>query len=417
MFHGYATKDLAAVNRNTSSGVFWLFLLGILAFSGFWSTRFAVADSLYRQNTFESLNRAAALVPGNAAYLALLAEHKEGLGFDPEPLLTAASALSPEDSRYWIRLGFRAESENRHDQAEQYLLRAAAVDRKFDPRWALMNFYFRRARAPEFWRWTERALEFSYGDRTPLFRLAWEASQDPAEIRRHIPDNKGILTDYLGYLINYGHFEASVPLARQLAGLMTPGENTSLLLSWWDQALTRDSPSALAVWNSLCDRRVLPFSSLQPAEGKIVTDGGFSEISLQRGYAWHLSRTEGATAEPDPVAQQLSVRLSGNEPENVVLAEQFVPLAPGSQYRIAWDSLSPRPDSLPGLSWTVTSGAASLGRSPALTPGSAWKSEQFTFASGTNTFARLSLTYQRPLGSTLAEGTFAVRKITGTLVK
>ncbi len=259
MLYVYATKDNKRVRKFTLSAVFWFVALAVLAFAGFWSVRFAVADSLYRQNTLDSLNRAVALVPGNAAYHALLAEHREGLGFDPAPQLIAASALSPQDSRYWIRLGFRAESENQQNKAEKYLLHAAAVDRKFDPRWALMNFYFRRGRLPEFWPWTERAFELSYGDLTPLFRLTWEATRDPSEIRRHLPENKGILTDYLGYLINNRHFEASVPLARQLAGLMTPGENTDLLLSWWNQALTADNASAFSVWNTLCDRKVLPF--------------------------------------------------------------------------------------------------------------------------------------------------------------
>ncbi len=124
------------------------------------------------------------------------------------------------------------------------------------------------------------------------------------------------------------------------------------------------------------------------------------------------------------MAQQLVVRLTGKEPENLILAEQWIPLLPDSQYRIAWDERSPGAGSLPGLNWVVTSSLTSngaaptvLGHSPALTPGTEWKSGQFTFETGSNQFAKLSLTYQRPLGSTRAEGTLSVRRITGTRIK
>ena len=43
---------------------------------------------------------------------------------------------------------------------------AARVDRTFDPRWTLANYYFRRQNWDEFWKWMRAAAEMSYGDRS-----------------------------------------------------------------------------------------------------------------------------------------------------------------------------------------------------------------------------------------------------------
>jgi len=61
--------------------------------------------------------------------------------------------------------------EGRLQEAERCLLEAARRSRKYEPRWALTNFYFRRGRAEEFRRWAGEAVKISYGDLTPLFDL------------------------------------------------------------------------------------------------------------------------------------------------------------------------------------------------------------------------------------------------------
>src|SRR5262245_6924000 len=94
------------------------------------------------------------------------------LGRVPEgvPLRTAVEQ-NPRFSGGWIRLGLESERAEKMEQAEEELLRAARIDRRFLPAWTLANFYFRRDNRSEFWKWAHRAAALTYDDYRPLLRL------------------------------------------------------------------------------------------------------------------------------------------------------------------------------------------------------------------------------------------------------
>ena len=377
-------------------------------FASYWSLRFAAADYFYRENTLEALRRSVELAPGNAAYWSLLAEQAESAGLNPDADLLRASALSPLDARYLIRLGFRSEVEHNFPQAEKYLLQAADADHQFDPRWALMSFYFRRGNIPEFWRWTDRAFELSYGDRSAMFKLVWNVGADPETIRAHIPHTPDIQFAYLGYLVFNKHLEASIPIAEEVAAGSTD-RDTDVLLNWWDNIFTLDPSAALVVWNQLCQRRLLPYPPLDPSTGKIVTNGDFTHATVQRGSDWRLSSLDSLSVRIDPFAHELTVRFDGKEPEDLVIAEQWMPVDLGLRYRIRSGS-SPTSGHVPGVFWTV-SGA----HDQALAHSENTDSVEFDPAQ--NLYVRLSLCYKRPLGSTRAEGTLTIRNVSGEVIR
>src|SRR6185436_13023162 len=105
------------------------------------------------------------------------------------------------DAFGWMRLGLRAENERNYAEAERCLAEAARVDNQFDPRWTLMNYYFRRGDLTRFWEWTRKALEMSYGDRRAIWRLCWRVTQEPDEIRRVLPPGAGMLADFVRFLL------------------------------------------------------------------------------------------------------------------------------------------------------------------------------------------------------------------------
>jgi hypothetical protein len=131
-------------------------LLGItvLTLTGYWAIRLAIADQLFRANSLKTLAKATQLNPINSQYFLLLAEYQEQAGVDPEPALAAASQLNPLDSSIWIHRGLSAEFAGDFARAEKFLLEAARVDKLFDPRVTLANYYFRRNNPEQFWRWT-----------------------------------------------------------------------------------------------------------------------------------------------------------------------------------------------------------------------------------------------------------------------
>src|SRR5215471_4555346 len=122
-----------------------------LAIGGYFSARLAWADWRFRANTYASVRRAVELDPGNARYHAWLAEFEEYEGRDPAAELAIAASLNPNDSSIWIRLGLRAESQRDFAQAEQFLVKAAGIDKLYAPRWALANYYARRGDAEQMW--------------------------------------------------------------------------------------------------------------------------------------------------------------------------------------------------------------------------------------------------------------------------
>ena len=102
------------------------------------------------------------------------------------------------------------------------MLDAARVDRQFEPRWTLANFYFRRERPDEFWKWMRAALEVSYGDRRLAFDLCWRMTQDADEVlTQAIPDQHDVLAAYLYYVMDQ-HHEAVGAVALKLAALQNP---------------------------------------------------------------------------------------------------------------------------------------------------------------------------------------------------
>ena len=123
-----------------------------------------MADYLYRSGQVE---KALAWAPGNSEYWMAAA----GLRDDPREALRRAVELNPYEARGWVRLGLAEEMEGNLAEAERCLLEAARRSLKFEPRWALTNFYFRRGRTEEFRMWAGEAARMSYGDPAPLFDL------------------------------------------------------------------------------------------------------------------------------------------------------------------------------------------------------------------------------------------------------
>jgi hypothetical protein len=288
-----------------------LALLPALAF-GIWSSaRLARADADFRLNTPESLARAVQLEPDDAAQHQLLAEHLESEGLDPLPNREAAARLSPRESRYQIDLGILAEFRADNAAAEKHYLQAASVDRMFAPRQALAGFYFRRHDAPRFWRWAKEALAMAHDDVSPVFRICLLMSDDPESVRRILPATNYMRSQYLQFLLADGHADAAPPIAHDLAEHAGPDE-TGTLLDYWYFAISHDPRSALDVWNILCRRGQLPFSPLNPAEGVIVTNGDFRAPPTERGFDWHLSRSDGVSITNAPNGSGLGVELTGD---------------------------------------------------------------------------------------------------------
>jgi hypothetical protein len=398
-----------------------LTLCGLLALA-WYSVLLARADISSRENTPAALRTAVRLVPANAAFHALLAEHLEATGENPDEELEIATSLSPYESRYWIRRGFRAEVERKYQDSERYLLEAYRVDRGFDPRWALMNYYFRSARPPEFWKSTREALDMSYGDLAPIFRLCLAASDDPSTTQRILPLRREILFAFFVYLIEHDRAEAAAVLAAELASGAQPSE-VPVLLDYSGRQMGHNDASSLTVWNALCRRRLLPFVELAPDQGKIVTNSDFAAAPLQKGFDWKYGTEPGVAVGPMDAAQGVSIEVTGKQADSIRLLEQEIPLTPGKQYVIHYEYrlIGNAGDS--GVHWGIQgpkpddpAGKDSLAISSVLSARD-WDNGQMMFSAGQHDSASLVLEYRRALGTIRWKGTVQIRRVTSELAR
>lgn len=391
--------------------IFVIPVISVLLFACGWVVRRAFADHLFFSGNVESVREAARLAPGRSLYRIGLAELLNQAGEDSRPWLRAAAALKPNDASILIRLGLREEMENQFEQAEHYLLRAASVSKKYAPRWTLANFYFRRGRPDEFWRWSREAFLMSYGDRTPLLQLCWSMSPDADTIlQRSIPDRRPVRMDFASFLIARQQYSAAEPLLTELAASAREHE-TSHFLRLADRLLALwRFPAALAVWNSLCRQELVRYSALAPESGSVLTNGSFAEPTIAHGFDWRITSAPGVFVAQMPAPAGWSISLSGDQPEQCEILSQYLPLEAGRDYRLKYRYRSTpapmafdNPDT--GIRWRVygAGGSVVAQSDPLARDGGGEESFDFTMpAPGSG--ARLVLAYNRASGSTRTEG-------------
>ena len=379
-------------------------IVTVLALASYWTIRQAVADQLFRANSLQAAVRSTQLDPNNARYFTSLAEHQEAEEIDPKPALAAASRLNPLDSSVWIRRGLRAEFEGDFARAENFLLEAARVDKLFDPRATLANYYFRRNNPEQFWRWMRAALAIHYGDLTSLFRLCWRVSDDPEIIRsRALPQGREVLRGYLRFLLDEDRLDAAEPIARELASAAA-ADDAAVLLDFIDRCLAPPAraSSAVTAWNSLCARNIVPFSSI--ASDHLVTNDDFRVAPTARGFDWRVPQGPDISAQPIS-PRGLRIDLSGKQPEQCELLAQLVPLPPGKTCRLRFNYQTSGFPAESGLRWSILSAT-----SPFLSSDD-WQQRELTFSTEHSTLARLSLAYSRVAGTSRLEGSITLRDI------
>jgi len=355
-----------------------------LLVAAWFSIHLARADFEFRLRAPDGVARALALEPGNTEYLAFRALQVEYDGGDARPLLARAAELNPLSSAPRIRLGLDAEQRGDFSTAEKWLLEAARIDRQFEPRWTLANFYFRRENRGEFWKWMRAALEISYGDRRPAFDLCWQVSSDADEIlSRVIPSRREVLAAYLGWLLETHRPQAAAPVALKLAAAGNAADRPLLLAS--DDALLEadDVASSLALWKLL---------GLAAPDG--VYRGNFEAPAVGAGFDWRWQEIPGVVhREIDQPRTMHRISLSGRQPESCELLRQMVAVKTGARYRLSWDAGTARMESPTGIEWRIADQRAAVGNGHA--------EVDFTAPSD---LVILKLVYQRPSGQVRAEG-------------
>ena len=368
--------------------------------------RLSYADWLYRQNTTGDVKEAVRLDPRNGRYRAWLAELLDNEGEDAASEWAAAARLNPMDSRVWIREGLNAEGQGRLAEAERLYLHAAEIDRLLEPRWTLMNFYFRTGDGDGFWRWAREAFAISYGDRKPLFDLCWRVRQDASFIEsRALPANYAVQLQFMNFLLAKGRLEDAAGVAGRIAG-EAPAADARAFEQCVEQLLSGGRPAAaLKLWNSLCVRRMIARAKLDAAAGVSLTDGGFEYEPAGLGFDWRVGAAPGVAAIWMNDPHRMRFTFSGKEPDQAVLLSQVIPVDPASRYELRFEYRT----------WGIAPGTGIRvrgfgGTTPDLSSED-WARQSLRFEAGGRETGTIALEYQRPLGVVRVEGTLDIRDV------
>ena len=391
----------------------------------FWTIRLAWAEHLFNSGDLQSVSKAIELAPCNDRYLVGLAELMDRAGDDPRPMLAAASNLNPYDASIRIELGLLEEIRNRHQEAEDLLLTAARMNRKYAPRWTLANYYFRRGETDNFMQWAREALQVSYGDRRPLFDLCWSMKPEPDTILlRAIPARRPVQRDFANYLIARQQYSSAEPLLIELVKSVSEPE-TAYFLGITDHLLRLGRfPAAITIWNSLCNMGLLQYTPLRPGTEAVLTNFNFSFPALGHGFDWLVPTTTGVFVTQMPPPEGWKISLSGDQPEQCEIISQYLPLEIGRRYRLTYRYRSApssltmgTPDS--GIRWRLHTalGRTEIAESDPLTSNET-SEDSFSFTLPNNSSgARLTLAYERASGTMRTEATITLEQLRIELVE
>lgn len=387
-------------------------LVGFMAASA-WSFRLACADYWFRRQTIRETKKAIAFTPGQADYYVRLALLEPATnGQTATEALQRAVALNPSDARAWMELGLLYESAGNLALAEQSLLHAAEEDKQYLPRWTLANYYYRRSAVDNFWFWAKEAAQMTNGDPTSLFQLCGRVGEDGTLIDRLNIRRPDVRAAYLSYLLSQKRLDLIRPASRHLLNEKRESD-VPLLLTTCDRLLeSKNIGAALDIWNGLVDNRQIPFGRLQPAQGRVLTNGDFRVSPTSQGFDWRLPAIDGISASGDERGE-LRLTFSGNQPENCEALVQFVPVQEDVEHELKFEYRTDGIVAGSGLRWRITdqNGGRILVDAHNLSSEREESGKVSFMVPAGCKIARLALVYNRVQGTTRIEGFIILRKV------
>jgi hypothetical protein len=224
-----------------------------------------------------------------------------------EVWLRALVAMEPRDTDAVMRLAAVAEWRGDLADARQLLERAASRDARYRAQWALLDFEARHPGSSFPREIARRCFSMSYGDRRILLETVWSLRPDGRFlVDELLPDSPGTLYQATSFLMD----QDELPAARKAFGRLirqpigSPGranagivgtalERAHLGLDLADLHLDRRDPeSAVTLWHSLVERRLIAVDGAAEA-GRQVVNSRFRTEPLGRGFDWRMAAASG----------------------------------------------------------------------------------------------------------------------------
>ena len=364
--------------------------------------RLSAAEFLARRDTVATLRRAVELDRffAPAQYFERLAE------IDPASTiqwLDDALQANPRLTSARIARGLAEERAREFELAEVDLLEAARRDCRYLPAWTLSNFYFRRGRATDFWKWAGRAATLVYDDYRPVLALAHAMEADPLVVLNKLSQRPALANADLDFLVQQGRLDEAQAVARLIISRNSSTDMPRIIELADRNVRAGRAREALDLWNSVAPPRA---PRLDPAKGPALANGDFTYEPSGKGFDWILETVTGVQAAWRP--SQVTVAFSGNQPEACALLEQPLALLGGRQYRLKFEYLTSGLGKSTGIRWDLDASS-----SPPIPASPDWRTDEIFFRSpgdfGEIELASLRLIYRREAGNVRERGEIRLR--------
>lgn len=318
----------------------------------------AFAEAWVRESSIVSLERAVVAAPDHSlAWLRLGArQSRDGEADSAIASLRKAASLTPNSSSPRIALALELERKERFDDAEEVLLRAAALEAGFRPRWSLANYYARRADWDEVWNWTHESILADPAQLATAASLCWRAEADPATILDlAIPDEPEANRRYFAYLYDVAQLDAMRQAWPRFSAVVGESD-TEVATLYIDRLIAAGFvDEALSAWNLLCDRELLPYDPLRGPDQLFLTNPYFLTDPLGSGFDWTAHDQRGVLWTRRPVQEgrgMIDFRLSGVQQSGIPLLTQVIPAVPGT-YTFQFEFVTQGMPIQTGIGWVV----------------------------------------------------------------
>lgn len=318
---------------------------------------------------------------------------REQEGADALPLWLHSLDLDPRNAEAAVAAAMPLEAAARPAETERLLQRAAQWNQLWLPRWSLALFYARQGRRQEFWQWAGPAFERSYWDRTAMFRQC-AAQGGTAEflLQSVLPARLDLRLALVHYLTSQAVDDqlAQASLAAVACARPEQRDETVPTIVEAIGAMARAGrpEEAFSVWTGLCRSRLIGYTA--PSLEAPVTNPKLRAPFLGTGFDWQVPPVSGVSSLPLTGGAGVRFTLTGSQPTDTVLLEQWLFLRGGRRWSLRAETKTlgiDRADS--GLYWRILDGETGFAYEKDQTPAA---SEEWT---------QMRRSYQGPPGDRL----------------
>ncbi|MGJ5813899.1 hypothetical protein [Paludibaculum fermentans] len=362
--------------------------------------------------------QACRLVEGNPDCWRAAARLREQQGGDALPLWLRSLELDPRHAEAAMAAALSLEAAGRSSEAERLLLRGAELNQLWLPRWSLALFYARQGRKPEFWHWTAQAFDRSYWDRTAMFRqCSAQGGSATFLLREVLPARLDLRLALLRYLAGQAVDDQLLPVAQAIVECARPDERGEALPVLIDAigglARAGRPEDAFQVWMSMCRQHLIRYNA--PSVETPVTNPDLRAPFLGTGFDWQVPAANGVSSRTLTGGQGVRFTLTGSQPEETVLLQQWLFLRGGKAWSLTVDACTQGIDATDSaLYWRIVDAETSLPYEADRTPlqGDDWGTTRLRYQGPPgDRLVKLALVASRRPGRIRMQGDVSLRHV------